>query len=251
MNCLASLALMFSAACAQHHVGVPFQLTEEYANTQLAYFAGEVSRRKRQGHEFETPAVTLGAQFFYTFDEQDLMTIEQAMDNPRALPPDQKLLASHPEQWERFQKIKDKLRYGPILTWGGGETVRHAHFTLPQQTMVGVALSRYHCVQTMGPATLHWAKDASLPETGTNRVEVSLPDVYWGEDGSLDENEELTQISPELCDYYNQRSEALFFERVRWPANRSFGGADWYTAFPTWAYLDMYAALAVAIGRPK
>jgi len=72
--------------------------------------------------------------------------------------------------------------------------------------LVGLALSRYICRQTHG---LHG-------DTAD----------YWGEDYSLDENEDVNKFSPEMCDYYNATKQDLF-EQVSHPAMRSDGGVTW------------------------
>lgn len=208
---------------------VPFQFTEEWQNEQLKEAISRVIFAARNLREFEKPSQRLGPQFYFIWNEEQLFTAEQALTNPKAIPPDDKWLASHPEAWERFEKIKDKLHYSPTVTWSNG-TFRHINFTLGQTIMMGMALTRYHCRQTHGPGFIRWMDNQG-------QAQQLQQTEYWGEDDGYDENENLNKFSPEMCAYYNQRSEALFKE-VEAHKMATFGGVDWWTALPPWYMLE-------------
>ena len=219
-----TLALTVSA-----HSETPFQFTQEWQAEQLSFAIRRVLSEPEKKQQYERPSQRLGPQFHFIWDEEQLFTAEQALTNPKAIPPDDKWLASHPEAWERFEKIKDKLHNSPTMTWPMG-TRRHITFTLGQTIMMGMALTRYHCRQTHGPGFVRWMDDQG-------QAQQLQQTEYWGEDDGYDENENLNKFSPEMCAYYTQRAEALFKE-VEAHKMSTFGGVDWWTALPPWYMLE-------------
>lgn len=169
--------------------------------------------------ELELPSQRLGPQFFYIWTEEQLFTAEQALTTMATKNYDG-VLAGNAEMQERYQKIIDKLHYSPTVTWPQGVR-RHIQFTMGQQILMFFSASRYHCRQTHDSGNIRWGDQM-----------VEMPDEYWGEDDSVDENENPVKVSPAMCDYYNDRAEALMIE-MREHKMRSFGGYP-IVALPWW-----------------
>jgi hypothetical protein len=233
VRCLAVFLLLLVGSSATAD-DVPFQFTEEWQAQELNSLIGGILSAPLSKHECELPTQKLGPRYSFLVDEEELFTIEQALTNPAAIPPDDKLLASHKCMWDRLERIKSKLHYGPTAVWPGGQVRRQLTFNLGQMIMVRVALSRYHCRETRGPGFVRWIDDHGQAQQ-INEI------AYWGEDDGADDQERTNKFSPEMCDYYNERAEALY-KRIYMPSMRTWGGVSWYTFAPPWWMLDMATA---------
>lgn len=157
--------------------------------------------------EYPSMALKLAPQFYYLWTDEECLTAERAVTNPHALPWTG-LLSGDKLKQQTQQAIIDKCHATGFVwdTEHGPDLRHHVHLYMNEQVLVGLALSRYICRQTHG---LHG-------DTAD----------YWGEDYSLDENEDVNKFSPEMCDYYNATKQDLF-EQVSHPAMRSDGGVTW------------------------
>lgn len=179
--------------------------------------------------EYPSMALRLAPQFYYLWTDEECLTAERAVTNPHALPWTG-LLSGDKFKQQTQQAIIDKC-HAPGFVWDterGPDLRHHVHLYLNEQVLVGLALSRYICRQTHG---LHAAfkgnpsMDGQFDQAVTINESGVLVD-RWGEDYSIDENENLVVVTPDRCDYLNASSRGLF-KKVESLNMRSDGGVTW------------------------
>jgi hypothetical protein len=166
----------------------------------------------------DSTALRLGPQFSFLWNSDQLLAVGQALTNPEAIPW-AAVLGGNAAMQRRQQEIIFKLSRSPAMVWANGGWHRHVEFDTAQHDMIGLALSRYHCRQTLRAGSIFFFNNEG------QGASVLMDPEYWGEDDSLSENEDLQKVSPELCDYYNRRAQNVF-EEVSQPAMRTFGGVE-------------------------
>lgn len=165
---------------------------------------------------YPSPAMKLGPQFYYLWTDEQCMTLERAVTNPRSVPW-KGLLENDALKQKTQQALLEKCEAEKItwVTEHGDVVMHHMHMHLNEQILGGFAVSRYACRQTHDLSVVRWGDQESV--TGID---------YWGEDDSTDENENLRKFSPETCAYYNGEAQSLL-EVMKNPPMRSNGGVTW------------------------
>lgn len=163
--------------------------------------------------EYPSLALQMGPQFYHLWSDDECAILNRAITNNFALPWNL-IVGGDKLKQQTINSIQQKCN-APSLLWEtihGEIKVHHIKLYVNEQILVGFVLSRYYCRDTH---------------------------LGWGDDGSLDANEEIIKLDINSCYQFNMDS-ADMFDKVKMPSMRYNGGVTW---MPTWYILDSMATI--------